>query len=117
MSLIPFLSKLYKVRSTVGAKHPDAKHTYRYHVCTSKYTSKSRLTVCQASENSSSKMAVLACGTLSYFHYIITRVLTEISAHGEISSPHEQYQNSLNVPLYFLSFFVAGVINFFFQLA
>ena len=53
-----------------------------------------RLTVSHATENSWSKMAVHACGTLSYFHYKITRVLAKISAHGEISAQCEQYPNS-----------------------
>ena len=53
-----------------------------------------RLTVSHATENSWSKMAVHACGTLSYFHYKTTRVLAKISAHGEISVQCEQYPNS-----------------------
>ena len=39
-------------------------------------------------------MTVHACGTLSNFDYKITRVLAEISAHGEISVQREQYPNS-----------------------
>ena len=53
-----------------------------------------RLTVSHATENFWSKMAVHTCGTLSYFYYKITRVLAEISAHGEISTQREQYRNS-----------------------
>ena len=58
------------------------------------YTLQNRLTVSHANEKSWSKMAVHACGTLSHFHYKITRVLAEISAHGEISAQREQYPNS-----------------------
>ena len=54
----------------------------------------SRLTVSQASENSWSKMAVHACGTLGYFHYKITKVSAEVSAHGEFPAQREQYPNS-----------------------
>ena len=43
------------VQSTAGAKRPHAKHAYRYHTCTSEYTSNSGLTVSHASENSASK--------------------------------------------------------------
>ena len=53
-----------------------------------------RLTLSHATEKSWSKMAVHACGPLSYFHYKITSVLAEILAHGEISAQREQYPNS-----------------------
>ena len=82
------------VRSTAGAKPPHAKHAYRYHRCTSEYTSNSRLTVSHASENSASKKAVHACRTFRYFHYKIIIVSAEISAHGEFHAQREQYPNS-----------------------
>ena len=59
-----------------------------------KHILQNRLIVSHATENFWSKMAVHACGTLSYFHYKITKVLAEISAHGEISALREQYPNS-----------------------
>ena len=63
-------------------------------VYTPKYTSNFRLTVSHASENSWSKMAVHACGALSYFHHRITRVSAEISAHSEFPAQREQSPNS-----------------------
>ena len=39
-------------------------------------------------------MAAHACGTLSYFHYKLTRVSAEISAHGEFPAQREQHPNS-----------------------
>ena len=43
--------------------------------------------------------------TLSYFHYKITRVFAEISAHDEISAQREQYPNLLKCSCVFFLFF------------
>ena len=63
-----------------------------------------RLTVSHATEKFWSKMAVHAYGTVSYFHYQITRVFAEILAHGEISAQRELYPNSFKCTAIFSPF-------------
>ena len=75
------------MRCKAGAVRPRVKHAYIY--ITRVFLN--RITLSHASEKSSSKMAVHACGSLICFHYTITRVSAETSAHGEISAQREQY--------------------------
>ena len=81
---LPFLY----VRSKVGAKRLHAKHTYRYHTCTSK--SHCKPCICKLIM----KDGVPCMQNPQLLSYKITRVSTETSALGKISAQCEQYLNS-----------------------